>query len=98
MMAINIEQTADKQYCLQGEINYNTVIDYRRLGEKIIRNQKEETLCFSLAQVTCPDSSALLLLLAWLRLAKLLSKSLQFVNMPDSLTTVASVYCLVDIL
>ncbi len=44
------------------------------------------------------DSSALALLLAWLREAKQLNRDLSFANLPQGLTTIARLYGVTDLL
>ena len=44
------------------------------------------------------DSSALSLLLAWLREAKRLNRNLEFANLPEGLTTIARLYGVADLL
>jgi phospholipid transport system transporter-binding protein len=44
------------------------------------------------------DSSALALLLAWLREAKQLNRSLSFANLPQGLTTIARLYGVAELL
>jgi phospholipid transport system transporter-binding protein len=44
------------------------------------------------------DSSALALLLAWLREAKRLGRELAFTNLPQGLTTIASLYGVAELL
>jgi len=44
------------------------------------------------------DSSALALLLAWLREARRLGRELAFVNLPQGLTTIARLYGVADLL
>jgi phospholipid transport system transporter-binding protein len=44
------------------------------------------------------DSSALALLLAWLREAKRLGRGLEFSNLPQGLTTLASLYGVAELL
>ena len=44
------------------------------------------------------DSSALALLLAWLREAKLQNRDLVFANLPQGLTTIARLYGVADLL
>jgi phospholipid transport system transporter-binding protein len=44
------------------------------------------------------DSSALALLLAWLREAKRLKRELSFTNLPQGLTTIARLYGVADLL
>jgi phospholipid transport system transporter-binding protein len=51
-----------------------------------------------LAEVTELDSSALALLLAWLREAKAGGRALAFANLPASLQTIARLYGVEDLL
>ena len=51
-----------------------------------------------LAEVGELDSSALALLLAWLREAKRLNLSLVFANLPQGLTTIARLYGVAELL
>lgn len=51
-----------------------------------------------LADVGELDSSALALLLAWMREAKAKGRSLEFVNLPQGLTTIARLYGVADLL
>ena len=51
-----------------------------------------------LAEVGELDSSALALLLAWLREAKRQNRSLAFANLPQGLTTIARLYGVADLL
>jgi phospholipid transport system transporter-binding protein len=51
-----------------------------------------------LAEVGELDSSALALLLAWLREAKRLNRSLVFANLPQGLTTIARLYGVAELL
>ena len=44
------------------------------------------------------DSSALALMLAWMREAKQLNRELQFANLPQGLTTIARLYGVADLL
>ena len=51
-----------------------------------------------LAEVGEVDSSALALLLAWLREAKRRNRSLAFANLPQGLTTIARLYGVAELL
>ena len=51
-----------------------------------------------LSEVGELDSSALALLLAWLREAKQQSRDLSFANLPQGLTTIARLYGVTDLL
>ena len=51
-----------------------------------------------LAEVSELDSSALALLLAWLREAKRQDRGLEFANLPQGLTTIARLYGVAELL
>jgi len=51
-----------------------------------------------LSEVTELDSSALALLLAWLREAKAAGRALAFTNLPEALRTIARLYGVEDLL
>lgn len=51
-----------------------------------------------LGEVGDLDSSALALLLAWLRQAKRANRELEFTNLPQGLTTIARLYGVADLL
>ena len=51
-----------------------------------------------LSEVAELDSSALALLLAWMREAKAKGRSLVFVNLPQGLTSIARLYGVADLL
>ncbi len=85
----NIEVAKDKLRVI-GSINFNTVVALRNLGDAIIKT--ESKLCFDFKDVTHADSSALALLLAWLRLAKQQDKPLSFINLPESLLIMAQAF------
>ena len=54
--------------------------------------------CVDLAEVKDLDSSALALLLAWLREAKRRGQELALANLPQGLTTIARLYGVADFL
>ena len=51
-----------------------------------------------LAEITELDSSLLAMLLAWLREARRLGRSLEFANLPQGLATIARLYGVVELL
>lgn len=53
---------------------------------------------FNLAAVTELDSSALAIIFAWMRVAKAAGKSINIVNPPPSLLSLAAVYGVADLL
>ena len=54
--------------------------------------------CVDLAEVGELDSSALALLLAWLREARRLGRELSLANLPQGLTTIARLYGVAELL
>ena len=58
----------------------------------------EGVVTVDLSEVTELDSSALALLLAWLREARRLGCELAFANLPQGLTTIARLYGVADLL
>jgi phospholipid transport system transporter-binding protein len=58
----------------------------------------EGVRCVDLGGVGELDSSALALLLAWLREAKRLGRELAFANLPQGLTTIARLYGVAELL
>jgi len=53
---------------------------------------------FDLGDITTTDSSSIAVMLAWQRTAKAASKELHFINTPDSILSLASLYGVTDIL
>ena len=62
------------------------------------RHLAEGAATVDLGEVTELDSSALALLLAWLRDARAAGRSLAFANLPDGLRTIARLYGVEDLL
>ena len=60
--------------------------------------KREGATTVDLGEVKEVDSSALALLLAWLREAKAAGRSLVFANLPESLQTIARLYGVQDLL
>jgi len=58
----------------------------------------EGVLTVDLGEVTELDSSALALLLAWLREAKAAGRTIAFANLPEALRTIARLYGVEDLL
>lgn len=74
---------------IAGSLTFDTVTALRDLGSAKIQVIDAPVVDFS--QVDQCDSSALVLLLAWLRAAQLQKKTLVFQNVPQQLLAVAHV-------
>ena len=80
---------------VSGALTLATVAAVLREGSAVI-GQGVRTV--DLAEVGELDSSALALMLAWLREAKRQKRELQFANLPQGLTTIARLYGVADLL
>ena len=80
---------------VSGALTLATVAAVLREGSAVI-GQGVRTV--DLAEVGELDSSALALMLAWLREAKLQKRELRFANLPQGLTTIARLYGVADLL
>jgi phospholipid transport system transporter-binding protein len=75
-----------------------TLGNVTQLLEEGRRHLLEGALTVDLAEVTELDSSALALLLAWLREAKAAGRAVVFANLPEALRTIARLYGVEDLL
>jgi phospholipid transport system transporter-binding protein len=75
-----------------------TLANVAQVLEEGRRHLAEGAGTVDLAEVTELDSSALALLLAWLREAKAAGRTLAFANLPESLQTIARLYGVQDLL
>ena len=75
-----------------------TLANVAALLEEGRRHLSEGALTVDLSGVTELDSSALALLLAWLREAKAGGRAVGFANLPESLQTIARLYGVEDLL
>ena len=80
---------------VSGALTLASVAAVLREGSAVI-GQGVRTV--DLAEVGELDSSALALLLAWMREAKKHNRELQFSNLPQGLTTIARLYGVADLL
>ena len=71
---------------------------YGALHEEGRRHLADGAATVDLKEVTELDSSALALLLAWLREAKAAGRAVAFANLPESLQTIARLYGVQDLL
>lgn len=84
-----------ERMAVSGALTLATVADALREGCAAIG---EGVRTVDLAEVGELDSSALALLLAWLREAKRRDCSLSFTNLPQGLTTIARLYGVAELL
>jgi len=89
-----IRRDADRMF-VSGALTLASVAGDLRQGNDAI-GQGVRTV--DLGEVGELDSSALALLLAWLREAKRLNRDLSFANLPQGLTTIARLYGVADLL
>jgi phospholipid transport system transporter-binding protein len=80
---------------VSGALTLAEVTDALRQGNTALA---EGARCVDLGEVSDLDSSALALLLAWLREAKRLGRELSLANLPEGLTTIARLYGVADLL
>ncbi len=80
---------------VSGALTLASVTAVLREGSAVI-GQGVRTV--DLGEVGELDSSALALLLAWMREAKQQNRELQFANLPQGLTTIARLYGVADLL
>ena len=85
----------DARIVLSGPL---TLANVAQVLEEGRRHLAEGAATVDLAEVNELDSSALALLLAWLREAKAAGRALAFTNLPESLQTIARLYGVQDLL
>ena len=88
MQTCNIEKE-EGGFKISGLINFDTVTQLYEQAAVLLHGQDKVRLDFS--AVTHADSSAIALLLNWLRVAKRENKSFTFVNLPGQLIEMANV-------
>jgi phospholipid transport system transporter-binding protein len=88
MLTCSIEQKIDS-YDVKGPINFDTVSKLYKQGSVLMQGTHE--LTFNFVNVTYADSSAIALLLSWLRIAKERKLSLLLNNLPAQLLEIANV-------
>ncbi len=81
--------STEKSYKIVGDLTFSTVPTLKTLGEKYIDTHQEPSFDFAFVNKT--DSSAIALLLSWLRDAKKENKKIHFENIPQQVIEVAEV-------
>jgi phospholipid transport system transporter-binding protein len=85
----------ESRLVLSGPVTLGNVTQMLEEGR---RHLADGAATVDLGEVKEVDSSALALLLAWLREAKAAGRSLVFANLPESLQTIARLYGVQDLL
>jgi phospholipid transport system transporter-binding protein len=85
----------DDLYRLEGPI---TMANVRAVMEEGVQQFQEDTVKVDLSAVGDVDSSAVSLLLQWLRDANARGRKLQFVNLPANLSSLAKLYGVEELL
>ena len=75
-----------------------TLANVAQVLEEGRRHLADGAAIVDLAEVSELDSSALALLLAWMREAKAAGRAIAFANLPESLQTIARLYGVQDLL
>jgi anti-anti-sigma factor len=92
---VNPEKTA---LLLSGRLNFVDVVELRKLGKSLIQAFPESKVVLDLKEVKSSDNSALVLLVAWIRDAHKMDKSIVFREVPEFLFRMAQVFGLNDLL
>ncbi|HSB95519.1 MAG TPA: STAS domain-containing protein [Spongiibacteraceae bacterium] len=90
--------TTPDALALTGVLGFVSVVELEPLGVKWLREQAAAVCTIDLAAVSYSSSAGLVLLLAWLRIATQLGKTLHIKNMPADMAALASVGGLVELL
>ncbi|MBL4584684.1 MAG: STAS domain-containing protein [Pseudomonadales bacterium] len=70
---------------VSGCINFETVLNYRQIGEKMIRSSVGPNLTFDLSNADIGGNIGVSLLLCWLRCGNNLGKQVTFSQIPKNL-------------
>jgi phospholipid transport system transporter-binding protein len=88
MQGCRIEKSLDG-FKVLGLVNFATVVQIFKQGINLLTKYEQVRLDF--IGVTHTDSSALALLLSWIRFAKRKGKKIIFVNLPSQLLEIATI-------
>jgi phospholipid transport system transporter-binding protein len=80
---------ADDKVCVAGSLTFSTVS--AQLAASAVLFKDRSRLCFDLSGVTAVDSSALALLVEWLRIGRQHGILVQFSQVPPALRSLATV-------
>lgn len=79
----------DKLLCISGAMTFSSAAELWAMSEKIFPTQTQAVLKCDLSQVNAVDSTGLVLLLEWIKLAKRQHQQIQFSNIPAQLHSIA---------
>lgn len=84
---------------LDGALSFETLPDVLKASEEYVaRTDLPDRLTIDFASIGAVDSSAVALLLEWRRLAQRMGKKLVFVNLPEPLVALATLYGVEDLI
>ena len=95
---MNIEQSGEV-FTVEGALSFETLPAVLAESDKYAaRTDLPDRLTIDFSQVTGVDSSAVALLLEWLRRAQRAGKTLVFVNLPPNLLALARLYGVAELI
>ena len=95
---MTIEQSGEV-FTVEGALSFETLPAVLAESDKYAaRTDLPDRLTIDFSQVTGVDSSAVALLLEWLRRAQRVGKTLTFVNLPANLLALARLYGVADLI
>ena len=80
---VQMTETQPGQYQVQGQIDFDTVLDLKTAGDEAIILHRQ--VCFDLASVTSAKSVILALVLHWMRSAKTNKTTMTLKNIPSNI-------------
>lgn len=78
-----------------GSVTYDTVAEVARAGEAII---KTDDMLIDLMEVAQVDSSAVSMLLEWVRKSQTYGRKIRFINLPENLVSLVELYDVSDLI
>jgi phospholipid transport system transporter-binding protein len=85
----NLSAAGENNFKVSGVVSFETASQLREAGTRLLDRYSE--LCFDFVNVTRADSSAIALLLSWIRYANKKHKQILFINLPRQLWDIATV-------
>ncbi len=83
---------------VQGAVTVNNVVALTQQGIALLGGDRADILSVDLQQVTEVDSTAISMLLEWMREVNKKNRCLQFVHLPASLESLLQLYGVTDII
>jgi phospholipid transport system transporter-binding protein len=85
----------ENQLFVSGPVTYGSVVKITQAG---LSSMNHRDLVIDLAEITEVDSSAVSMLLEWLRAAHVRNFQLRFVNLPENLVSLIQLYDVIDLI